>query len=148
MRFVDFRQVQQALARFRVRIGKHRRGRPRGPKRNRQQIVAVAQPGVAFRTNDFLFIPRIILCEARIEKAAYQMLTEAAALPDAFYERSGRSLQRMGTKLRAWNKGGAHAASLKRLQARLDGVCEALDAADPKRSNCESLLKPAPKTTA
>ena len=86
--------------------------------------------------------------EARIEKAAHQMLTEAAALPDAFYERSGRSLQRVGTRLRAWNKGGAHAASLKRLQARLDGICEALDAADPKRSNCESLLKPAPKTTA
>jgi thioredoxin-related protein len=86
--------------------------------------------------------------EARIEKAAQQLLSEAATMPDAFYERSGRSLQRVGTKLQGWNKGGAHAAVLKRLQTRLDGVCAALPAGDPKRTNCEALLKPAPKKTA
>jgi hypothetical protein len=86
--------------------------------------------------------------EARIEKAAQQLLVEAAAMPDAFYERSGRSLQRVGSKLQAWNKGGAHAAVLKRLQTQLDEVCGALPAGDPKRTNCEALLKPAPKKTA
>jgi len=86
--------------------------------------------------------------EARIEKAAQQLLVEAATMPDAFYERSGRSLQRVGTKLQGWNKGGTHAAVLKRLQAKLDGVCGALPAGDPKRTNCEALLKPAPKKTA
>ena len=86
--------------------------------------------------------------EARIERAAHQLLTEAAALPDAFYERSGRSLQRVGTKLQGWNKGGAHTASVKSLQGQLDGICNALDAADPKRANCETLLKPARKKTA
>ena len=86
--------------------------------------------------------------EARIEKAAGQLLAEAAKQPDAFYERSGRSLQRVGTKLQAWNKGGAHSAAVKRLQAQLDGVCGALAADDPKRANCAALLKPAPKTTA
>ncbi|MDP3821567.1 MAG: thioredoxin family protein [Burkholderiales bacterium] len=86
--------------------------------------------------------------EARIEKAVQQLLDEAAAMPDAFYERSGRSLQRVGTKLQGWNKGGAHAAVLKRVQARLDGVCGALPAGDEKRSNCEALLKPPPKKTA
>jgi thioredoxin-like negative regulator of GroEL len=86
--------------------------------------------------------------EARIEKAASQLFAEAAKQPDAFYERSGRSLQRVGTRLQAWNKGGAHAAAMKRLQAQLDGVCGALDANDPKRANCAALLKPAPKTTA
>jgi thioredoxin-related protein len=86
--------------------------------------------------------------EARIEKAAQQLLVEAAAMPDAFYERSGRSLQRVGSKLQAWNKGGAHAAVLKRLQTRLDGVCGALAPGDAKRANCEALLKPAPKKTA
>ena len=85
--------------------------------------------------------------EARIEKAASQLFAEAARQPDAFYERSGRSLQRVGTKLQAWNKGGAHAAVIKRLQARLDGVCGALDAADPNRANCAALLKTAPKQT-
>lgn len=86
--------------------------------------------------------------EARIEKAVQQLLDEAAAMPDAFYERSGRSLQRVGTKLQGWNKGGAHAAVLKRVQAKLDGVCGALPAGDPKRTNCEALLKPPPKKTA
>ncbi len=88
------------------------------------------------------------LDEARIEKAAQQLLVEAASMPDAFYERSGRSLQRVGSKLQGWNKGGTHAAVLKRLQAKLDGVCGALPSGDPKRANCEALLKPAPKKTA
>jgi thioredoxin-related protein len=86
--------------------------------------------------------------EARIEKAVQQLLDEAAAMPDAFYERSGRSLQRVGSKLQGWNKGGAHAAVLKRVQTKLDGVCRALPAGDPKRTNCEALLKAPPKKTA
>jgi hypothetical protein len=85
---------------------------------------------------------------ARIEKAASQLFAEAAKQPDAFYERSGRSLQRVGTKLQAWNKGGTHSAAIKRLQVQLDGVCGALDANDPKRANCMGLLKPRPKQTA
>ena len=86
--------------------------------------------------------------EARIEKASSQLLAEAAKTPDAFYERSGRSLQRVGTKLQAWNKDGKHAAVIARLQKQLDGVCGALDAADPKRASCNALLKPAPKQIA
>ncbi len=87
--------------------------------------------------------------EARIEKAASQLFAEAGKQPDAFYERSGRSLQRVGTKLQAWNQSGAHHAVLQRLQAQLDGVCSALAAADPKRANCAALLnKPATKTQA
>lgn len=86
--------------------------------------------------------------DARIEKAAAGLLAEAAKQPDAFYERSGRSLQRVGAQLQAWNKRGAHAATLKRLQAQLDGVCGALAANDPKRPNCAALLKPAARQTA
>lgn len=86
--------------------------------------------------------------EPRIEKAASQLFAEAAKQPDAFYERSGRSLQRVGTRLQAWNKGGAHRAAMRRLQGQLDGVCSALDVNDPKRANCAALLKPAAKTTA
>ena len=86
--------------------------------------------------------------EARIEKAASQLFTEAAAAPDAFYERSGRSLQRVGTKLQGWNKGGSHAAAMQRLQKQLDGVCGALDKGDTKREACEGLLKAPAKKTA
>ena len=86
--------------------------------------------------------------EARIERAVTQILTEADASSNAFYERSARSLQRVGTRLQAWNDKGAHAAALKRLQAQLDGVCGKLDAADPQRATCEGLLKPAPAARA
>jgi thioredoxin-related protein len=86
--------------------------------------------------------------DARIEKAAAQLFTEAGAAPDAFYERSGRSLQRVGTKLQGWNKGGSHAATLQRLQKQLDGVCSALDKGDAKREACEGLLKAPAKKTA
>ena len=86
--------------------------------------------------------------EPRIERAVAQMLTEADASTNAFYERSARSLQRVGTRLQAWNEKGAHAVALKRLQAQLDGVCGKLEAADPQRATCEGLLEPAPKTRA
>jgi thioredoxin-like negative regulator of GroEL len=78
----------------------------------------------------------------RIERAVQQLFDEAAAQPDAFYERSGRSLQRVGAKLQAWNKGHAHAAAVKRLQNRLGALCARLDAADPQRETCDALLKP------
>jgi hypothetical protein len=81
--------------------------------------------------------------EARIEAAAARLFDEAAAQPNAFYERSARSLQKVGTKLQGWNKGRAHAAVLQRLQSKLDGVCAALAPGDPQRAVCEGLLKPA-----
>ena len=79
--------------------------------------------------------------EARIERTAGQLFTEAAKAPDAFYERSGRSLQRVGSQLQAWNKGGTHQATLARLQAQLDAVCAALDTTEPNRARCDALLK-------
>ncbi len=81
--------------------------------------------------------------EARIEAAVHKLFDEAAAQPNAFYERSARSLGKVGTKLQAWNQRKGHAAVLQRLQAQLDGVCTTLPAADPQRSVCEGLLKPA-----
>src|SRR4029450_10838519 len=60
--------------------------------------------------------------EARIERAVQQLFTEAEGQPNAFYERSARSLQRIGGKLVAWNQGQKHASAMKRLQAQLDGV--------------------------
>ena len=84
---------------------------------------------------------------ARIERTASGLLTEAAALPDAFHQRSGRSLQRIGAKLVGWNARGAHAPAMKRLQTQLDGVCAGMDAADPTRAACTGLFKPAARTS-
>jgi hypothetical protein len=79
--------------------------------------------------------------ESRIEHAALQLLDEAAGQPNAFYERSARSLQRAADKLLAWNKGRAHAAAIARLKTRLEGVCAALPADDPaQRKTCTALL--------
>ena len=86
--------------------------------------------------------------EARVEKAAGQVLAEAAGQPNAFYERSARSLQRVGSRLMGWNEGGKHAGVLTRLQAQLNTVCLRLDAADPQRGVCDGLLRPAPKKAA
>ncbi len=78
--------------------------------------------------------------EARIEKTAERLFTEAAAAPDAFYGRSGRSLQRVGTALQRWHEHGRHAAAFGRLQQRLAAVCGALPAGDPNRAGCDGLL--------
>jgi thioredoxin-related protein len=86
--------------------------------------------------------------EARIEQIAGQLFAEAAKQPDAFYERSARSLQRVGTKLQAWNKAGAHASAIKRLQGRLDGLCAPLDRNEPQQARCAALLKPAARAAA
>jgi len=78
----------------------------------------------------------------RIEKAAAQLFAEAEKDPGAFYERSERSLKKVGTLLADWNKSPAQAAAMGRLKAQLDGVCGKLDAGDAKaRSACEGVLK-------
>ncbi|WP_422010959.1 thioredoxin family protein [Roseateles sp.] len=82
----------------------------------------------------------------RIEKAAAQLFTEAEKDPGAFYERSERSLKRVGTLLNSWNQSPAQAAAVGRLKTQLDGVCGKLDGSDAKaKSACEGLMKPAPR---
>ena len=77
----------------------------------------------------------------RIEKTAQQLFAEAGQDKGAFYERSARSLQRVGTKLTEWNKAGTNNAVLQRLKIQLDGVCAKIDGADAQRSTCEGVLK-------
>ncbi|WP_418317859.1 thioredoxin fold domain-containing protein [Piscinibacter sakaiensis] len=84
---------------------------------------------------------------ATIEAVASQVLDDAADKPDAFYERSGRSLKRVSSKLLAWadeaqDQAKARAA-LGRLQRQLDSICGALPAADAARTTCQALLRPA-----
>jgi len=83
---------------------------------------------------------------ARIEKAASQLLAEAAKDDGAFEGRSLRSLKRAGTKLAGWNAEGQHTATLRRLQTQLDGVCARVDTEGGQRDACKALFKPAPKT--
>ena len=80
--------------------------------------------------------------EKRIEEVAKSVFGEAAAQPNAFYERSGRSLQRIGTKLVKWNAGGKHQVVIDHLNGQLTGVCSKLPAGEPQRATCDGLLKP------
>jgi len=80
--------------------------------------------------------------EARIERAVDALLAEAAAQPHAFYERSARSLQRMGGRIAAWNEGSRHAAVMQRLRAKLDDICTRLPADEAEqRRVCLGLLE-------
>jgi hypothetical protein len=79
---------------------------------------------------------------ARIEKAALTVIGELDPTPDTFYERNRRSLERMGEKLAAWNRDRRHDDSLKRIRARMAGVCAKLPASDPARTTCSGVLRP------
>jgi thioredoxin-related protein len=77
----------------------------------------------------------------KIEKTASQLFTEAAQDKSAFYERSARSLQKVGSKLGSWNAGGQNSAVITRLKTQLDGICAKVDTADQQRATCEALIK-------
>jgi thiol-disulfide isomerase/thioredoxin len=79
---------------------------------------------------------------ARIEKAAGQVLADAAKDAGALHDRSGRSLQRVGKKLASWNADGKQAAAIGRLQARLDALCASTSGAE--RDRCKALFGAAP----
>lgn len=78
---------------------------------------------------------------ARIEAVAAKLIDEAAAQPDAFDARSGRSMQRVGKLLRDWDPLGEHAAVQRRLKQRLDAVCTKLPGGEA-RTLCDGVLKP------
>jgi thioredoxin-like negative regulator of GroEL len=77
----------------------------------------------------------------RIEKTAAQLIGEAAQDKSAFYERSARSLQRVGSKLSSWGQGAQTAAVVKRLQQQLEGVCARIEPADAQRATCDAIAK-------
>ncbi|MEO8303673.1 MAG: thioredoxin family protein [Betaproteobacteria bacterium] len=79
---------------------------------------------------------------ARIERAAAQVIGELEAVPDTFYDRNRRSLERMARKLVAWNKGNQHQDTLRRVKTQLSSVCAQLPAKDPARAACDGVWNP------
>ena len=78
----------------------------------------------------------------RIEKAAASVIAELEAVPETFYERNRRGLERMGKRLVAWNEKGKHAPTLKKLTQQLDGVCAKLSADAQAQQACSGIFKP------
>ena len=77
----------------------------------------------------------------RIEKAVIGVLAELEAVPETFYERNRRGLEKMGQRLLAWNAKGHHAGVIKKLAQQLDGVCAKLPAQDETRAACGGVFK-------
>ncbi len=78
---------------------------------------------------------------ARIEKAATGVLAELEAVPETFYERNRRGLEKMGQRLLAWNVKGQHAGVIRKLSQQLDTVCAKLPAQDEARAACGGVFK-------
>ncbi len=78
---------------------------------------------------------------ARIEKAASSVLAELEPVPETFYERNRRSLEKMGQRLLVWNGRGQQAAVMKKLSAQLDAVCAKLPTQDEARTACAGVFK-------
>ena len=79
---------------------------------------------------------------AGIERAAGSVIGELEPVPDTFYGRNLRSLERMGKKLAEWSQDPAQRAALARLRTQMDGVCGKLPAGDPVRAKCAGALTP------
>ena len=70
------------------------------------------------------------------------MIGELDPVPDTFYGRNLRSLERMGKKLAEWSQDPAQRAALARIHTQMDGVCGKLPAGDPVRAKCAGVLLP------
>ncbi len=77
----------------------------------------------------------------RIEKAATGVLAELEAVPETFYERNRRGLEKMGQRLQSWNKGGLHKAALNKFKVQLDAVCAKLPEQDETRAACSAVFQ-------
>jgi thioredoxin-related protein len=77
-----------------------------------------------------------------IERAATSVIGELEPIPDTFYGRNLRSLERMGKKLSEWSQDPAQRAALARIRTQMDGVCGKLPAGDPVRAQCAGALPP------
>jgi thioredoxin-like negative regulator of GroEL len=78
----------------------------------------------------------------RVEQAAKSVIGELEPVPDTFYERNLRGLERMGVQLTAWGKDPAQAAALARIRTQFSAVCAKLPAGDPARAKCSRALHP------
>ena len=70
------------------------------------------------------------------------MIGELRNESGAFSGRSKRTLERMSSRLIAWNKNGSHDAELARLNAKITPVCAPASADSADRAACENLFKP------
>jgi hypothetical protein len=79
---------------------------------------------------------------AGIERAAGSVIAELEPVPETFYDRNLRGLERMGKKLTDWGKAPTRKATLERIRGRMDAVCAKLPPGDAARGKCKEALRP------
>jgi hypothetical protein len=79
---------------------------------------------------------------AGVERTADSVIAELEPVPDTFYDRNLRALERMGRKLNDWSKEPEQKAALGRIRGQMDAVCAKLPAGDSARAKCSGALRP------
>jgi thiol-disulfide isomerase/thioredoxin len=74
---------------------------------------------------------------ATIAAATEAVLDELEGQQDAIYNRTGRTMKRLGEALAQWNSDGAHDEDIARIQARVDGLCADIPADDASLTTCQ-----------
>jgi protein disulfide-isomerase len=77
--------------------------------------------------------------EAAIRAAVLDVLGDLAASGD-LHGRTRRSLGRLETSLKDWNKNAAHTAVLAAARARMQEICAKFPAEDTARTTCDTFL--------
>lgn len=78
---------------------------------------------------------------AGVEGAATSVIAELEPVPDTFYGRNLRSLERMGKRLTEWSKDPAQRSAFTHIRSQMAGVCAKLPPADPARATCSGALQ-------
>jgi len=76
----------------------------------------------------------------RIESTVSGVLAEIEPVPASFEARNRNSLERLGRRIGAWGAAPEHAASLARLRAQWQAMCERVPAQTPQRAICAQAL--------
>ena len=77
--------------------------------------------------------------EVRIENTAIALFQEVSAARDAFFQRTVSYMRRLETDLREWNVAGIREASLARIRAEVQAICDIIGDV-PSRANCRTFL--------
>jgi hypothetical protein len=77
----------------------------------------------------------------RIAAATEEVLAELDGQEDAIYNRTGRTMKRLGDALAEWNRDGRHDEEIARIQAKVDGLCAGIPAEDASQATCQVFME-------
>ncbi|MDH3914560.1 MAG: thioredoxin fold domain-containing protein [Chromatiales bacterium] len=78
-----------------------------------------------------------------IAQASTQLLSELDGQPDAIYNRTGRIMKRLGTKLAEWNFDGRYDEQIAAIQLKVDALCAQIPDGDASLSTCQIFMEEA-----